>query len=285
MSKYGVRDNSYVYKNGILRGSLQVDGTFQGNAKFAEKTDIWYVDKGKTSTVTGDGKTWDDSFLTITEAVAAAGDYDVIYVAPGFYTEAAEITITQAGLKIIGSNSSGKTRGPCSMKTPTAAGPMLIIAVDANDAEICNISFIATSGHEAIVFGAVETGYVWRPHIHDCAFFGDSVGTYAVGVFGATTTPSAGGFPDCAEAVVERCYFYQWVTAATCVYGTRVLLQDNTIFVIASGVGIAHGCGRPLASITRNIIIGKERILFQKNYLRKSIMKLKNTQVSNNQNF
>jgi len=217
---------------------------------------FWYVDKGKTTGVSGGGDNWDDAFMTVTEAIDAAGDYDTIFIAAGFYTEATELTVTQVGLKIFGLNSSGKTRGPCALKTPTAAGPMLTIAVDANDFEVAGLAFIATSGHEAIVYGGAAAGYVWRPHIHDCAFFGDDTGTYAVGVYGATTTPSAGAFPDCAEAVVENCHFYAWATAATCIYGTRHLNKNNTIFVPASGNGIIQGNGRPFSEVSGNRILG-----------------------------
>lgn len=217
--------------------------------------DVWYVDKTNNA-VAGDGKSWENAFTTITAAIAVAGNYDTIFVGPGFYTEAAALTITQTGLKIYGCNSSGKTRGPCSMKTPTAAGSMLTIAVNSNDVEIAGISFIATSGQKAIEIGDAATGYVWRTHIHDCGFFGDDTGTYAIGVYGATTTPAAGAFPDCAECVVENCYFYAWATACTCCYGTRVLIQNNTMFIPTTGNGIIIGCGRPFQLVAHNNICG-----------------------------
>ena len=257
-------------RQGIVSGIYDGNRKFTGRCDFAQggsglgvqvikDSQIWYVDKGKTGpAVSGDGLSWDKAFLTITEAIAAAGNYDIIFIAPGFYTEAAELTVTQVGLKIFGLNSSGKTRGPCAMKTPTVAGPMLTIAVNANDVEIAGLGFIATSGHEAIVLGGAATGYVWRPHIHDCAFFGDDVGTYAIGVYGATTTPSAGAFPDCAEAVVENCHFYAWATACAslCIYGTRVMVRNNTLFIIAGATGIAVGTGRPFSEISGNKING-----------------------------
>jgi hypothetical protein len=238
--------------NGPLFAYQSVEGIGVNVYKDAQ---IWYVDKTNVTTA-GDGSTWENAFKTITAALAVAGNYDIIYVGPGFYTEAAELTITQVGLKIIGCNSSGKTRGPCAMKTPTAAGPMLTIAVNANDVEICNIAFIATSGQKAIQLGGAASGYVWRTHIHDCAFFGDDTGTYAVAVYGATTTPSAGAFPDVAECVVEKCHFYAWATAAICTYGTRMLNRANTIFVPANGVGIVLGTGRPFSEVSYNKICG-----------------------------
>jgi len=217
---------------------------------------VLYVDKDLGTTGL-DGLSWASGFLTITEGIAALADNDMLVIAPGFYTEAAALTITESNIKVMGLNTHGSTRGPCSFKTPTAAGAMLTIAIDANDVEICNISFIATSGQKAIQLGGAAAGYVWRTHIHDCAFYGDSTGTYAVAVYGATTTPAAGAFPDCAEAVVENCYFYQWVTAAICTYGTRMVNRDNTIFVIAAGVGIVLGVGRPMSEVSGNKIIGK----------------------------
>jgi len=256
MPKEGTVSGDY-YGDRIYHGRCSFPGGLLGSGlQVIKDSQIWYVDKGKTGpAVSGDGLTWDKAFLTLTEATEAAGDYDIIFVAAGFYTEAAELVITQVGLKIFGLNSSGKTRGPCALKTPTTAGPMLTIAVDANDVEIAGLGFVATSGHEAIVFGAA-LGYVWRPHIHDCAFFGDDVGTYAVGVYGATTTPAAGNFPDCAEAVVENCHFYAWATACTCVYGTRTLVRNNTMFIPANGNGIIQGCGRPFSEVSDNKILG-----------------------------
>ena len=220
---------------------------------------VWHVDKSVSTT--GDGKCWKSAFKTITEAFTAAGNYDTILVAPGFYTEAACITVTQIGLKLKGMNSSGKTRGPVGMKTPTAAGSMLKLtsatdSTGANDMEICNMCFIATSGQKAIELGTAATGYLWRTHIHDCAFFGDGSGTYAIGVYGATTTPQAGAFPDVAECVVENCYFYAWATAATCVYGTRHKVTNNFMCVPNGGVGIVLGAGRPFDDVSKNRILG-----------------------------
>lgn len=245
--------NSPPYSHGPYRWDQRVQFT-QGVSGFDVVGDVWYVDKDVSAS--GDGKSWPNAFKTITEAFTAAGNDDVILIGNGFYTEAATITITQVGLKVFGINSSGKARGPVGWKTPTAAGPIITVAVDANDVEIGNLCFIATSGQKGIQLGGVATGYVWRTHIHDCSFFGDSTGTYAVAVYGATTTPSAGNFPDVAECVVERCHFYAWVTACTCVYGTRAMVRDNTMFVPASGIGIVHGSGRPFVEISGNIIQG-----------------------------
>jgi len=220
--------------------------------------EVWHVDKTNCS-VTGDGKSWESAFLTLTEAFAVAGDWDTIFVGPGFYTEAAAITVTQVGLKLIGCNSSGKTRGPCAMKTPTAAGHMLILAANANDFECSNMGFIATGAYNAITLGTAASGNVWRTHIHDCGFFGDSVGQFAVAVYGATVTPAAGAFPDCAECVIERNFFYLWgigSLGAVCAYGTRAMVRDNVFFLEAAATGIVAGNGRPYGVYTGNFFSG-----------------------------
>jgi hypothetical protein len=258
VSDYGVA--APPFSRGPYRWNQRVNftaGISGTNVQQYRGANVWYVDK-TNCTVTGDGKSWESAFLTLTEAVAVAGDYDYIFIGPGFYTEVATQTITQVGLKIIGCNTSGKTRGPCALKGPSGGvtTPIITVAVNANDVEICNLGFIATGAGKAIQLGGAASGYVWRTHIHDCAFFGDSTGTYAIAVYGATTTPSAGAFPDVAECVVEGCHFYAWTTACTCVYGTRVLLRGNTMFVPDSGIGIVHGAGRPFAEISRNIIHG-----------------------------
>jgi len=215
---------------------------------------VHYVDKSISAS--GNGKSWSRAKKTITEAVAAASDYDVILIAPGFYTEAATLTVTQTGLKMYGVNTTGKTRGPVGLKTPTSAGPIITVAIDSNDVEIANLAFITTSGQKGIQLGGAATGYVWRTHIHDCSFHGDGTGTYGIAVYGATTTPSGGSFPDVAECTIENNWFYAWATACICAYGTRVAVKNNTCFVPASGYGIVIGVGRPFGDYTGNRIFG-----------------------------
>lgn len=239
-----------------LNGSMRFEQSIYARNIIPVKGVIWFVDKSSGLAVSGNGKTWERAFLTVTEAIAAAGNYDTIVIAAGFYTEAATLVVTQVGLKIFGLNSSGKTRGPVGLKTPTAAGPIITVAINANDCEIAHLCFITTSGQKGIQLGGAAAGYVWRTHIHDCSLHGDGSGTYGIGNYGITTTPSAGGFPDVAECVVERCHFYAWATAALATYGTRMMNRGNSMFVPASGVGIVLGCGRPFSEITYNIING-----------------------------
>jgi hypothetical protein len=250
----------------MLRAGIESDGvnvsiphgTISARNFIGAYSNVLYVDKSVTTS--GSGRSWANAYKTITEAVAAATTYDIIAVGPGFYTEVATqaLTTSHVGLKIIGCNSTGKTRGPCAMKSPSGdtTTPIISMTANCNDVEICNIGFIATGAGKAIQLGTASSGYVWRTHIHDCGFFGDGVGTYAIGNYDITTTPSAGAFPDVAETVVENCWFYAWTTAAIATYGTRCLNRNNTIFVPAGANGIIAGCGRPFLEISGNKILG-----------------------------
>ena len=70
--------------------------------------DVWYVDPGKTSGVSGSGTSRDDAFLTVTEALAAAtaDQDDVILLTPsnstGRTTEAAAIDWSKRRTHLIG---------------------------------------------------------------------------------------------------------------------------------------------------------------------------------------
>ena len=108
-------------RDGVVSGIYTGDRKYTGRISFAQgasgsglsfvkkDTQIWYVDSGKTSpAASGDGLTWDTAFITLAEAVTAAGDYDTILVAPNSIETIATggITITQDGLRIIGANGS-----------------------------------------------------------------------------------------------------------------------------------------------------------------------------------
>jgi len=102
-----------VFKDGLRRRSfsvknLDVSGQIIGAGVFFSSPNVWYVDSGKTTTVSGDGSDWDEAFITITEAVSAASAYDTILVKGNEttevsdYSESVTVTVTQVGLRIIG---------------------------------------------------------------------------------------------------------------------------------------------------------------------------------------
>ena len=60
----------------------------------------YYVNKDVAGS--GDGKTWNKAFKTITEGIAVAGDDDRVIVAPGQYNEEpATLAITQSNFKLL----------------------------------------------------------------------------------------------------------------------------------------------------------------------------------------
>jgi len=111
MTKDGLRRRSFRVKN------LDVSGQIVGAGIFFGSPNVWYVDSGKTTAVSGDGTDWDESFITITEAVSAASGYDTILVKGTInqessgtltndYDEAVIIPATKMGLRLIGCGNS-----------------------------------------------------------------------------------------------------------------------------------------------------------------------------------
>ncbi len=241
--------------SGIMTGNRKYTGRntfYQGisgaGLQVVKDSQVWYVDKNKTSpAISGDGLTWDTAFLTITEAVAAAGDYDVIFIGHGVYSEAATVNITQLGLKIFGAGTSGYIWGPTSMKSNTAADHML--SINANEVEIAGLDFIAnTTSKNAIQMGSTATTY--KVHIHDCHFGGG--GTTNIGI-------NCSLVQDTVDMHVERCEFYNHSTAGFVLSGTRTKVTDCLFFVPAAGIGLDirdTGLGRPDKLIDGNKIIG-----------------------------
>lgn len=241
---------------GNVTGNLKFTGHntfYQGisgaSVQVVKDSEIWYVDQNKTGPASsGDGKTWDTAFLTVTEAIAAAGDYDIIFIGQGVYSEAATLAITQTGLKIFGAGTSGFIWGPTSLKSDTAADHL--ISINCNGVEIAGLDFICnTTSKNAIQMGDTTTTY--KTHIHDCHFGGG--GTTNIGINCDTTQ-------DTVDMHVERCEFYNYTTAGIFLSGTRCKVTDCLLFVPAGAVGIDLSTdtagNRPDKLIANNMIIG-----------------------------
>lgn len=243
---------------GEISGDVKGAKTFKGPCTFyqgvsgsgvqvVKDSKIWYVDKNKTSpAASGDGLTWDTAFLTVTEAIDAAGDYDVIFIGQGVYSEADTLTITQAGLKIFGAGSSGYIWGPTSLKSDVCEDH--IIKVEANGVEIAGLDFIAEeNGKDAIRLAT--TASIYKTHIHDC-HFGASTGEYGIYI---------GDTYDAVDTHIDRCEFKDCVTAGIRLNGTRCKVTNCLFFVPASGVGIIYvpdTTDRPNSAILDNYFIG-----------------------------
>ena len=245
---------------GEVSGNVTGAKTFTGPCTFyqgvsgmgmqvVKDSQIWYVDKNKTAPASsGDGLTWDTAFLTVTEAVAAAGDYDIIMIGHGVYSEAATLAITQTGLKIFGAGTSGLIWGPTSLKSDTCADHL--ISINCNGVEIAGLDFICnTTSKNAIQMGDTTTTY--KTHIHNCHFGGG--GTTNIGINCDTTQ-------DTVDMHVEKCEFYNYSTAGIFLSGTRCKVTDCLFFVPAAGIGIDNSTdtagNRPDKLIARNYIIG-----------------------------
>ena len=249
MTSFGVISGDVLgnvqFKDGPVSFAQGASGV---GVQVVKDSQIWYVDKNKTNpAASGDGLSWDDAFLTITEAVAAAGDYDIIYIGQGVYSEAATLAITQAGLKIFGAGTSGYIWGPTSIKSDTSADHM--ISINSNGVEIAGVDFIAnTTSKNAIQMS--NTTNTYKTHIHDCHFGGG--GTTNIGINCDSTQ-------DTVDLHVQRCEFYNHSTAGIYLSGTRCKVTECLFFVPAAGIGIDlpdTGGNRPDKLIANNYIIG-----------------------------
>ena len=215
----------------------------------SQLTKVLYVDANKSPSVTGNGTSWEEAFLTITEAISAATTYDIIYISQGTYSEAAKVTLTSThnGLKIFGSGTSGNMRGPTIWDNDTAATDLLHID-GATDVEIAGICFVdAEDGTNLIEIG--DTTASPRFHIHDCFFAGDDDATYGIQVSDI----------DSADGVIERCSFVNCKTAGVSYNATRISVVDNRFVVQAGAIGIdvlQTGNTRADTLVKSNFIIG-----------------------------
>ena len=222
-------------------------GAAGANLRVVKGSQVWYVDKNSGLSSSGNGLTPESAFLTITEAVAAAGDYDIIFIGHGVYSEAATVNITQLGLKIFGAGTSGYIWGPTSMKSNTAADHMLTI--NSNEVEIAGLDFITnTTSKNAIQMSSTTTTF--KVHIHDCHFGGG--GTTNIGI-------NCSLVQDTVDMHVDRCEFYNYSTAGFVLSGTRTKVTNCLFFVPAAGIGLDirdTGLNRPDKLIDGNRILG-----------------------------
>lgn len=222
-------------------------GGVGGVGSFLTKdSDIWYVDANKTApTASGDGKSPQTAFLTIAEALTAAGDGDSIYIGPGDYEISAALAVTNSNLKIIGPNKS--CNDYAALIYSDAA--MDLMTIDANNVSVVGLGFSTVGGNgNGISISGTTTSY--KVYIAGCRF--DGYGKVGTGVFCDATQDS----PD---LVVENCLFREWSAAAINHNATRAMYRGNLINVKAAGIGIdctpTEG-NRPDSWIIGNYILG-----------------------------
>jgi len=250
-----------MVRDGTVSGDMYGDRIYHDRVSFAQgaagaglqvikDSQVWYVDGLKTSpAASGDGLTWDKAFLTLTEAVAAAGDYDVIFVGPGYYSEAATINIDQHGLKIFGTGN-GAQWGPCGFGSATSTDH--ILTINANRVEIAGLAFwCLTDGKDGIRIGTTYDS--WNTWIHDCAF-GTGVGGNTLGEYGIKVNETE----DCANTLIENNYFNYLSTAAIVVNATRCTIRNNIIWSSAIGIDCQLTADtRANCAILDNYLVGR----------------------------
>lgn len=232
-----------------------------GNITVKKDSQIWYVDSGKTGpTSSGDGLSPENAFLTLAEAVAAAGNYDVILVAENSIETIATggITITQTGLKIYGSNGS-QMRQAAALKIIAGTSPMFTITADR--VEIAGFNLSTRIAYPCICIGSVALGVgtaVYQTWIHHNNFDGYGASTFGVAMGGA------GGFGvatqcDAVNTVIEDNYFAAHVTAAVVVSGTRMSVLNNRFNVPVDTIGVSvveTGSNRGYWTVSGNEFVG-----------------------------
>ena len=169
--------------------------------------EIWYVCKSTDVIYEYLGNRVDDTHLktNITDAIAAAGAFDVIKVYPGTYTEGAVLNITQKNLKLI-AEGYGRGKGLSETYIQPYGGTYDGITVDASNVEIAGFGFVNAAGKSGIIVAnGAGTGGVW---IHDCYFYDVAqTGDYHVKI-GSTSYNAVG-------TVVEGCHFFKGKTGVT----------------------------------------------------------------------
>lgn len=247
-------------KLGNVSGDVTGDVNFKGRASFYQglsgagvqvikDSQVWYVDSGKAAPASsGDGLTWDKAFITIAEALTAAGTNDVIYVAPGDYPIAAALAVvatTHAGLTIIGPNRSGHDY----KALVYTSGAVDCMTIDANNVTVIGLAFSAAGGNGNGISIASGTA-TYKCHIENCRF--DGYGNAGYGVLTDDTQDS----PD---LLVENCLFRSWATGGIYHNSTRATYRNNDIFADAASIGInliPTGGNRPDTMVYGNRILG-----------------------------
>lgn len=217
-------EGNKILPSDILNGKVQI-----GNVYYVRQTsETGYSDFfDKYNYVNNAGQ--NSVQPTITAALAVAGDYDTIYVTPGTYEEEG-MTITQAGLKLIGLAVTGLTRN-----TPMILGETkALLNINADDVEVAGFHFYQVGAFAAVIVATTAFGdAVWRTYIHDCHWDGDAM-TYGI-ILGQT---GGAGAAEAVAAVVERCKFLYVVTACIQNNSENVVIQNCLFRCIASCIGI-----------------------------------------------
>ncbi len=194
------------------------------------KGDYFYVDVDVTGS--GNGRQWTEAFKTINEAIAVAGDDDVVFVSQGQYKETATINITQANLKLLAVNTGPnkalirtEIRQHGNVETPC-------ITCNVHGVEIAGFRITPYSSNNGTGIVLGSTANTYGTYIHDNYFYQVEVGD---AMANAITMGVDASF-DCDSTYISNNHFFaggnrtdpigiiEWNSA------TRSVITENTFF-------------------------------------------------------
>ena len=132
---------------------------------------VWHVNSAKTSS--GNGKTWNKAFKTITEGYAAASAGDTILITGSFTAEAA-INCAKAGVRFVGAGSTSN------MALWTSAADAKSLTISAADVLVENIRFRPPAYGSGIPAAIYLTTGANQAVIRGCRFQGKTASWYAI---------------------------------------------------------------------------------------------------------
>jgi hypothetical protein len=253
--RFGWHSGNVHARNITTNGQLSVKGAQVVGTLPLVSGKTWYVNPNLSKN--GDGTSMAGGFTNITDALAVAGNYDVILVSQAsiMTCPTAGWTITKTGLKIIGDNSHPGTQANAIKKI---AGTTPIFTIKADRVEIANLCLSQRIAYAAIAIGDTAGQAYYQVYIHDCNIEGQSGSTYGItpGPEGAAANDQC----DPVNLVVENCTFRGFAVAAITANGTRDAYLDNMIYVTTNALGInylpASAGDRDYTTIIGNQFVG-----------------------------
>ncbi len=233
MVKDGMRERNLRVQN------LDVSGQVTGNIANTLLTNgnVWYVDASKGTGVTGDGTTWDEAFLTISEAITAASRLDIIYIAakditdatgdPSNYAETLIIPIELDGLALIGV-SRGRTQGGLP-QIKIGAGSTAMLTIRAAGCLIANLGFngVSSTGGGILLDDDNSTKTAFGTTISNCHLKNCVGSTADSAVTGGAIMWTTEG--NAWQVLITGCRFYKNVADITLMGTSNTRPQDVVI--------------------------------------------------------
>jgi len=222
--------------------------------------DKWFVNKDVAGS--GDGKTWDKAFKTITEAVAAASDDDVVYVAPNQYNEEpATIAITQSNFKLLAAQMGpGRALTRTEIRMHGVADTDIISINGAHNVEVAGFRLTPYNSTTSTGIKVSDTAASYGVWIHDNYFYAPaSANTQAIQMGTAASH-------DADSIVIENNDFWKGGSAGVPMVdwlsATRGIIRGNTFTTIGNGATwIAIDCydaTAPMGQILNNLFFTVE---------------------------